>query len=338
MTIARNPRADAAHAPYGGGMDPTTPDDAAPALRTPRDLGGTGILVQPVALDASAFGWASGIDATERVLDVFAEAGGNLISTADQYAGGRSEIMIGTWLRAHDRGSVVLSTMVGKHPDASGLSARSILRAVESSLERLGTDYIDILGFDGDEAARPIDDALEAADRLIREGKIRQLAAYGFSASRVDEVAIRSSEAGYPDFGGLFVDYNLMQRRAYERDLQPIAIRRGRMAVACLPLANGYLTGRFRTRDHVPDGVLYEGAKQHVGRHGSRVLDALDSVAIQAGTTPACVALAWVLVKPGIAAAVVRVRNEDDLAGYLGAADVSLTRQQLAMLDRVSAP
>ncbi|HEY4269423.1 MAG TPA: aldo/keto reductase [Galbitalea sp.] len=318
-------------------MDPTTPDEASPALRTPRDLGGTGILVQPVALDASAFGWASGIDATERVLDVFVGAGGNLVSTADQNAGGRSEIMIGSWLRAHDRGSIVLSTMVGKHPDASGLSARSILRAVESSLERLGTDYIDILGFDGDEPGRAIDDALEAADRLIREGKVRQLAAYGFTSSRVDEVALRSVEAGYPDFGGLFVDYSLMERKAYERDLQTIATRRGRMAVACLPLANGYLTGRFRTRDRVPDGVLYEGAFHHIGRHGSRVLDALDAVAKEAGTTPACVALAWVLVKPGIAAAVVRVRNEEDLDGYLRAADVRLTRQQLALLDRVSA-
>jgi len=338
MTIARNPRADVAGAPYGGGMDPTTPDDAAPALRAPRDLGGTGILVQPVALDASAFGWASGIDATERVLDVFAEAGGNLVSTADQNAGGRSEIMIGAWLRVHDRGSIVLSTMVGKHPDAPGLSARSILRAVESSLERLGTDYIDILGFDGDEAGRQVDDALEAADRLIREGKIRQLAAYGFSASRVDEVALRSSQAGYPDFRGLFVDYNLMQRKAYERDLQAIATRQGRMAIACLPLANGYLTGRFRTRDHVPDGVLYEGAMQHIGRHGSRVLDALDSVAKEAGTTVACVAIAWVLVKPGIAAAVVRVRHAEDLADYLRAADLRLTRQQVGLLDRVSAP
>lgn len=244
--------------------------------------------------------------------------------------------MIGAWLRKHDRSGVVLSTMVGKHPDASGLSARSILRAVESSLDRLGTDHIDILGFDGDEPDRPIDDALEAADRLIREGKIRQLAAYGFTALRVEEVARRSAEAGYPDFGGIFVDYNLMQRRGYERELQPIAARRGRMAIACLPLASGYLSAGFRTRDQAPDGVLYKGAIQHVGRHGSRVLDALETVAREVSSTPACVALAWVLVKPGIAAAVVRARDGDDLSDTLRATGVRLTRQHLALLDRVS--
>jgi len=321
-------------------MDPSTEERAEGAAstprRAPRQVGDTDIFVQPIALDASAFGWASGIDATERVLGVFADAGGNLVCTADQYAGGRSEIMIGAWLRDRDRGGVVLSTMVGKHPDAHGLSSRSILRAVESSLERLGTDYIDILAFDGDEAGRQIDDALEAADRLIREGKVRQLAAYGFGASRVEEVAQRSAEAGYPDFRGLIVDYSLMERQHYERDIQPIATRRGRTTIARLPLANGYLTGRFRSRDQVPEGVLYDGALQHIGRHGSRVLEALETVAKEAGTTSACVALAWVLLKPGIVAAEVRVRDADDLSSYLAATDVRLTRQQLALLDRVS--
>jgi aryl-alcohol dehydrogenase-like predicted oxidoreductase len=315
----------------------TLHDSAAPAIG-PRDIAGTGVLVTPIAVDGSAFGWATGMDDTARVLDAYAAGGGNFISTADHYAGGRSEVMIGSWLRTvSDRGSVVVSTKVGRHPDAAGLSKRSILRAVENSLTRLGTDYIDFLAFDGEDPATPIDESLETVDRLIREGKVRFLAASAFSAARILEVGDLSAQAAYPDFRAIFAEYNLMDRSHYETELQSIASLKGRAALARLPLADGYLTGQFRTRDDVPHSVLFEGATRHIGRRGSRILDTLESIAKDLGQTPSRVALAWVLLKPGIAAAVVRVKDAEQLEHTLGAVDVRLARHHVTELDKVSA-
>lgn len=314
-------------------------DAAASSALAAREVGDTGVSVYPFALDGAVFGWASGIDDTAEVLNLFHEAGGNLVSTADHYAGGRSEIMIGSWVRSlADRSSVIIATKVGRHPDAPGLSSRSILRAVESSLERLGTDYIDFLSFDGDHPDDPIDDALEAVDRLIREGKVRFLSASGFSAARIAEVDALSDAAGYPRFRAILVEYSLMDRTRYESELLPAAIARGRGAIGRLPLAEGFLAGRYRTRDSVPAGVMFDGAVRHVGRRGTRVLEALDDIAAELDTTTGRVALAWVLVKPGVAAAAVRVKDAEQLRTLLRGGGVSLTRQHVATLDRVSAP
>jgi aryl-alcohol dehydrogenase-like predicted oxidoreductase len=304
----------------------------------PRDIDGTGVVVHPIGLDGSVFGWAAGVDETAEVLDRFRAAGGNLVCTSDHYAGGRSEVMIGSWLsRVGDRSSVVISTRVGSHPDAPGLGQRAILRAVEASLDRLGTDYIDFLALDGDHRETPIDETLEALDRLVREGKVRFPAAHGYSASRIREFDELADAAKYPAFRAILVEYSLMQRGDYEGDLQGIASRARRAALARLPLANGYLTGQYRTRDDVPSSVLFGGAVRHIGRHGSRVLEALDSVAKELGQTPGRVALAWVLVKPGIAAAVVRVSDREMLDESLAASEVRLTRHQVSRLDRASA-
>jgi aryl-alcohol dehydrogenase-like predicted oxidoreductase len=159
-------------------VDTAESNDAArvhPVL-TPRALSTTGVTVFPVAVDGSVFGWAAGIEHTLEVLDAFVEQGGQLISTADHYAGGRSEVMIGTWLaRRGLRDGVLLATKVGRHPDNPGLSPRNVTNAVEASLERFGTDRIDVLSFDGDHPQTPVDETLEAVDALVRAGKVRFL-------------------------------------------------------------------------------------------------------------------------------------------------------------------
>jgi aryl-alcohol dehydrogenase-like predicted oxidoreductase len=319
-------------------MSAMTLDESALPAISPRTIGDSGIIVGPVALDGGVFGWASGVGETTRVLDLFHESGGNLVSTSDDYAGGRSEIMIGSWLRTlGDRSSVIIATRIGKHPDAFGLGQRTILRAVESSLERLGTDYIDFLSLDGDDSTSPIDEALEAVDRLIREGKVRFLAASGFGAARIEEVSRLAAESRYPQFRALFMNYNLMERQHYETELQPIAMGLGRGGLARLPLAGGYLSGRFRSRDDVPQNVMFESAVRHIGRRGSHILDALGRVARELDSTPTRVALAWVLVKPGIAAAVLRAKDAAELEHALGATGLRLTRQHVSQLDKASA-
>ncbi|HMH58066.1 MAG TPA: aldo/keto reductase, partial [Galbitalea sp.] len=182
-------------------MDSITLEESANHDVVRRDVGSTGVRVSPIALDGAPFGWVAGIDESSRILDVYAAGGGNFVSTADHYAGGRSEIMIGSWLRTvTDRSSIVLETRIGQHPDAAGLSKHSMLRAVENSLTRLGTDHVDFLSFDGEDPLTPIEESLETGFRLIREGKVRFLSAVRFSAESLRTVAEMAEESGGPAF------------------------------------------------------------------------------------------------------------------------------------------
>jgi aryl-alcohol dehydrogenase-like predicted oxidoreductase len=317
---------------------PTLEESTGPAVR-PRDVGGTGVIVSPIGIDGAVFGWAAGIDDTTSVLDTYLAAGGNFVSTADHYAGGRSEVMIGGWLRTvSDRSSIILETRVGRHPDASGLSRHKMLRAVENSLTRLGTDYVDFLSFDTEDAQTPIEESLETGARLIAEGKVRFLSASRFTAAGIRRAAEIAEEANGPAFRAILIEYNLMERTAYEQEFQPLATALGRGGLARLPLASGYLTGAFRHRDDVPRSVLFDDALRHIGRRGDRVLAALESVSKDLGETPATVAIAWVLLKPGISAAILRAADVDQLQRALGATKVRLERHHVALLDKASAP
>jgi aryl-alcohol dehydrogenase-like predicted oxidoreductase len=319
-------------------MDPVGVDESAGPAVGPREIGATGVIASPIGLDGAIFGWAAGIDETARVLDAYAAGGGNLVSTADHYAGGRSEVMIGAWLRTvPDRSKVIIETRVGRHPDAAGLSKRSMLRAVENSLARLGTDYVDFLSFDGEDASVPLEESLETGFRLISEGKVRFISASEFSPAAIHRATELAEEAEGPAFRAILVEYNLMQRTGYERELQAIATEMGRGALARRPLADGYLAGPFRSRDEELQSVMFDGATRHVGRRGDRVLDALKTVAKDLNETPARVALAWILLKPGIASAIVRVRDAEQLEGLLRATRVRLERHHVAILDRASA-
>jgi aryl-alcohol dehydrogenase-like predicted oxidoreductase len=319
-------------------MDATALDASLTPAIGPRDVGGTGIVVSPIGIDGAVFGWAAGIAETTRVLDTFAAAGGNLVSTADHYAGGRSEVMIGGWLRTvSNRGSVILETRVGRHPDAPGLSKHKMLRAVENSLTRLGTDYVDFLSFDSEDDETPIEESLETGARLIAEGKVRFLSASRFSPASIRRVVELAEEAGGPAFRALLVEYNLMDRSTYEQEFQQLSVDLGRGALVRLPLASGYLNGEFRSRDDVPPTPLYDGATRHIGRRGERIIAALEDVARDLHESPTTVALAWVLVKPGIAAAILRSVNAERLQHALGATRVHLERHHVALLDKASA-
>jgi len=320
-------------------VDTAGPKDVArvqPVL-TPRALA-PGVAVLPVAVDGSVFGWAAGIEHTLEVLDAFLEEGGQLISTADHYAGGRSEVMIGTWLaRRGVRDRVLLATKVGRHPDNPGLSPRNVTNAVEACLERFGTDHIDVLSFDGDHPETPVDETLEAVDALIRAGKVRFLGETGYTVARLREVHRIAAAAAYPVFHVALHPYNLLERTFVEQELAQAAKELGMSIIARQPLADGYLTGNYRTRDQLPDSVMFAGAFRHIGRKGSKVLTALEHVADEHGRPLGTMALAWVLAKPQVTAAAVRARDAEQLRELLAATEVQLTRQQVAALDAASA-
>ena len=302
-----------------------------------RRVPGTDVAVHPVAVDGSVFGWASGVEETVRILDAMAGYGGNLVSTADHYAGGRSEVMIGGWLRSlSDRGRVLIATKIGRHPDAPGLSARNVVRAAEASLLRLETDYIDILALDGVDPSTPIDETLEAVDQLRRAGKVRFLSLSGFPADKVREVSALATSAVYPPIRLVSVAYSLMQRREFESELATVIDELDIGVVARRPLASGFLSGEFRFKDDVPSSPLFADALRHVGKWGSHVLQAVREVAEQRGDSMSRTALGWVLSKPGIVAAVVQVRSAEQLLALASPEEVVLTRHQVSVLDRAS--
>jgi aryl-alcohol dehydrogenase-like predicted oxidoreductase len=291
----------------------------------------------PLALDGNVFGWASGVEQTARALDSFEAAGGQLISTADHYAGGRSEVMIGNWVRTrHARSSVILATKIGRHPDAPGLSARSVVQATEACLERLQTDYIDLLSFDGDHPQTPLEESLAAAAELITAGKVRAISASAYSGSRLIQAHAISTELGLPSFRAAFCPYSLMERRGFETDVGPAARSLGIGVFARLPLANGFLTGEYRSRSDVPSSLMFADAAEHIGKAGFRVLKALEQVAAQQHASLASCAIAWVRSKPGVLAPVVRAASAEQVAELVASVDVVLDEAQLAALDRAS--
>ena len=304
-----------------------------------RTLGNTGLDSFPLALDGSIFGWASGADETADVLDAFAAAGGTVVSTADHYAGGRSEIMLGTWMRERKiRDRMIVATKVGRHPDAPGLSAASIRRGVDASLSRLDTDRIDFLAFDGDHPETPFQESLEAVYQLVFDGKVRHLAISGFRAERLSELNETAGELGLPRPSALFAEYNLMRRPVFENELAPVAADAGLAVFARFPLASGYLAGVLRSREDLPPSVMYAAAREHIGRHGDRVLAALELVANELNhASLAAVSLAWLLAKPGSIVPVLRAATAAQCRSYLSAVDLTLSRQQMLVLDRASA-
>ncbi|MFD1712994.1 aldo/keto reductase [Amnibacterium flavum] len=302
-----------------------------------RMLGSTGLTVLPYGIDGSVFGWAAGYDATVEVLDTFAAVGGTLISTADHYAGGRSEIMIGGWLAGQRRQDFVIATKVGRHPDAPGLSAYSIREAVSASLERLRTDYIDVLSFDGDHPETPLEESMTAVSELITEGRVGHLSLASYTGRRAVEAMQTASRLGLPSPQVLVAEYNLMERSRFEGEIAPVAQGYELGVIARLPLASGYLRGDFRTRHDLPSSPMFAGAMRYVGRHGNRVLAALESVSQDVGENIGRVAIAWVLSKPQVTAVAIRAKDGPQLRDLIeGASLPMLNRQQIALLDRVS--
>jgi aryl-alcohol dehydrogenase-like predicted oxidoreductase len=302
-----------------------------------RPIGSTGLSVYPFGIDGSIFGWAAGFDATIEVLTEFAAAGGTLISTADHYAGGRSEIMIGAWLERQPRRDYVIATKVGRHPDAPGLSAVSIRSAVDASLERLRTDYIDVLAFDGDHRETPLEESLTAVAELIARGSVGHLALSSYTGRRAVEAMQTAVRLGLPAPEVLISEYSLMERERYEGELSPVAEGYELGVLARLPLASGYLRGDFRTREDLPASPMFASALRYVGRRGNRVLGALEDVSHEVGENIGRVALAWVLSKAQISAVAVRAKDGAQLLDLIDNARLPLLKpEQIAQLDKAS--
>ncbi|HET6671973.1 MAG TPA: aldo/keto reductase [Agromyces sp.] len=300
-------------------------------------LGETGLTAHPLALGGSTFGWTLGADEAFAVLDRFAGTGGDLLDTADSYAAGRSESMIGAWMASRGtRDRMRIMTKVGRHPDHRGLAPLDIRVAVDDSLQRLRTDRIDVLFFHGDDPTVPLEESLGTVGALVAEGKVCSVGASDFPPERLIEARVLAAN-GLPRFELLTTRYNLMERRPFEGATELVARAQGLGVLPYFALANGFLGGQVRRRAEVRHDARGARLARHLGRRGHRVLAALDEIAFAHGVAPATIALAWLLAKPTIVAPVASATRPDQVEALLAAASVDLHRSELVELDRVSA-
>jgi aryl-alcohol dehydrogenase-like predicted oxidoreductase len=302
-----------------------------------RRVGLSELSVYPLAISGNVFGWTAGEEATQSILDTYAELGGNFIDTADSYAGGRSEIMIGNWMRDRaNRSDMIVATKIGKSADNPGLRARTIARAVEASLERLQTDSIDLLYLHIDDEAVEFEETLLAVDELIRAGKVRYFGGSHHTGNRLIEARIACALLGVAPMVALQNHYNLLHRTEYEGDLARVAEKQGLGVMPRFALAGGFLTGKYRSKADIARNHRGDEAAQYATRRGFRVLALLDDIAERHGVQVATVALAWLLTKPNVVAPVASASRMEQVPELMAAATLQLSRQQVADLDRVS--
>ena len=313
-----------------------------------RELGQSGLHVAPLAFGGNVFGWTADEATSFELLDAFVDAGLNLVDTADVYSrwvpgnqGGESETIIGKWLkRSGKRDKVVIATKVGKDMGNGrvGLSPAYIRQAVEDSLRRLQTDYIDLYQSHDDDASVPLVDTLEAYARLIEAGKVRAIGASNYSAPRLAEALRLSSEHGLPRYESLQPEYNLYARAGYEAELEPLVRANNVGVITFYPLASGFLSGKYRTAADLGKSVRGKTiGERYLNPRGMRILDALDAVAAQAGATPAQVALAWQISRPGITAPLASATSLAQLNELIQASRLQLDAEAIEQLNQASA-
>ncbi len=314
-----------------------------------RALGRGGPQVSTMCLGGNVFGWTADERASFDVLDAFVAAGGNFIDTADVYSrwapghrGGESETVIGRWLaRRKFRDDVVIATKVGMDMGDGnvGLSRRWIERAVEDSLRRLGTDYIDLYQAHKDDAQTLLEESLGAFDALVRAGKVRHIGASNYEAPRLAAALDVSRDGGLARYVSLQPLYNLMDRAGFEQALQPLCVQQGIGVFPYYGLASGFLTGKYRTAADAGKSARGPGVvKKYLDARGLRVLDALDAAARATGATPAKLSIAWLLSRPAITSALVSATSVSQLEEIVAGADLALDADTIAALDAASAP
>ncbi|MCM4084188.1 aldo/keto reductase [Paractinoplanes hotanensis] len=307
-------------------------------------LGSSGIEVFPLNLGGNVFGWTSDEATSHQVLDAFTEAGGDFVDTADGYSawapgnsGGESETIIGTWLTARkNRDSVVVATKVSQHPQFRGLSAANVAAAADASLARLGTDYIDLYYAHYDDARTPLEETAGAFDALVNAGKVRAVGVSNYTADRIREwfEVARRNDFVLPV--AVQPHYNLVERRAYEHNIAPVAAEENLAVLPYYALAAGFLTGKYRTTSDLASSPRGGGAKAYLTEDGLAVIKVLTEVADAHGVQPASVALAWLRTRPGVAAPIASARTVEQLPALIASATLELTPDEKATLDKVS--
>jgi aryl-alcohol dehydrogenase-like predicted oxidoreductase len=315
-----------------------------------RKLGRTGLKVSELCMGTMTFGWTSDEKSAYEVFSAFAEAGGNFIDTADVYSrwapgnpGGVAETYIGNWLKGRQRDQFVIATKVrgkmGEGPNDQGLSRVHVMRAVEASLRRLQTDYIDLYQCHSPDDDTPIEETLRAFDDLVRQGKVRYIGCSNFRAWQVCKALWTSDRLNLARFDSVQPHYNLVHRAEFERELMPLCRAEGLGVIPYSPLEGGFLTGKYRTGQPAPKGTRGEGnerMKRHSTARNFALIDKLEEMGKARGKTVAQMALGWMLTNPVVTSPIVGANNVDQLNETLGAVGLRLSEEETKSLDEMS--
>ncbi|MFN3266549.1 MAG: aldo/keto reductase [Deinococcales bacterium] len=324
-----------------------------------RQVGRSGLRVFPLGLGSMQFGWTCDEAKSIEIMDAYFAAGGNFIDTADIYSawvpnnpGGVSEEIIGRWIKQRqNREQIVLATKVRgamgqnfsegrNHPkQREGLSRNWILRACEDSLKRLQTDYIDLYQVHWVDPLTPIEETLSALSDLVRRGYVRYIGCSNFSAWRLMQALWASDKHGFEKFISIQPEYSLVQpiRANFERELARVCLEYGVGVVPYSPLAGGFLTGKYRRGQPLPESVRAAGiGSSRMNEQNLDTVEKLVEIAAARGTTVTRVALAWLLVQPFMSAPIIGANSTTQLADSLGAIDLQLDQAELAAISKVS--
>jgi aryl-alcohol dehydrogenase-like predicted oxidoreductase len=313
-----------------------------------RKLGKSDIAVAPLAFGGNVFGWSIDEKTSFSILDKFVESGLNLIDTADVYSrwvpgnrGGESETIIGKWLaQGGRRDRVVIATKVGKDMGEGrvGLKKDYILRAVEDSLRRLQTDHIDLYQSHDDDKSTPFEETLEAYGTLVKQGKVRIIGASNYDVKRLAEAREAGEKLGLPLYQTLQPEYSLIERAAFERELEPYCLEHGVGVIGFYSLASGFLSGKYRSEADLGKSAARGGrVKGYLNERGLKILAALDTVSQRLESTQASVALAWLIARPSVTAPIASATSLQQLDALVKATQLTLSAEDIALLDQASA-
>ncbi|CAN5289786.1 aldo/keto reductase [soil metagenome] len=314
-----------------------------------KKLGRSGLMVSELCLGTMTFGRELDEAGSREILDLFIEADGNFVDTADVYESGVSEEITGRALRNHARDDVVLATKVrfpmGDGPNDVGLSRKHIISGCEASLKRLGTDYIDLYQVHAWDEATPLEETLSALDDLVRGGKVRYVGVSNFMAWQIVKSLWVSDREGLERFVSLQPQYSLVER-GIEGEVLPACVSEGLGVLPWGPLGGGFLSGKYRRGERPPEGSRIAGAPEDLEEAWHKratdrnwaVIDAVGAVAEETGKSYAQVALNWLSRQPAVASPIIGARGLDQLEDNLGAAGWALTEEQVRRLSEAAPP
>lgn len=309
-----------------------------------RTLGQSNIDIAPLVFGGNVFGWTVDEAQSFELLDRFVERGFNAIDTADVYSdwvsgngGGESESVLGKWLAKRGRrDDVVVMTKVGMWAKRKGLSSANIMAAVEDSLRRLRTDYLDVYFAHIDDPEIPLEETLEAFSKLVRDGKVRALGASNYTGQRLREALSISEQQHLARYEVVQPEYNLLDRQEYETDLAEVAEEKEVGVVTYFSLASGFLSGKYRSKDDIADSARAGMLKRYFTPRGRHILDSLRELSNELNATPAQLALAWLIGSPGVTAPIASATRIAQLEEIMDAAQLTLPDEARRSLTEAS--
>jgi aryl-alcohol dehydrogenase-like predicted oxidoreductase len=313
-----------------------------------RQLGQSSLHVHPITFGGNVFGWTTDQKTSFDLLDRFVGGGFNFIDTADVYSrwhpgnsGGESEVIIGNWIKARgNRHNFILATKLGIEmaPGKKGLSKTYMVQAVEDSLRRLQTDYIDLYQSHRDDPDTPIEETLSAYADLIKAGKVREIGASNFSADRLAASLKLSAEQGLPRYQSLQPQYSLVERGDFEGPLEDLCLREKIGVIGYYSLASGFLTGKYRSKADMAGRARGSRVEKYMTDYGFGVVAALDNVAKRYNAKPGQIAIAWLIARPSVTAPIASATSIAQLDELMGAAEINLDATAIAEIDAASKP